>query len=300
MLDFKQKQMEKERQRALNDLLVAECKSPYANLDSVRTILDSGADIHYKFSEPLRRAAKRHNFELVKFLIANGALAGAATPIAWTYLAQICDHKFSDKIEPQFFEILDLAHSKNGDYMSLFTPYINYMAVHGRLLKIRSLQHRYYLTEAEIVSVIDRRVIFEIVINNHDEMLAFIERHKNWYDRESYETAVDSGEWIVLEYLLQKNGYVKPSDKAVAKAVFDGHIIILDMLYNCGYDFERKPVFLEKACRAAFSRGTKSLEYLLRRGYALNDEYNGKTVLENAIDDRNTPLLEFLQRVGEN
>lgn len=297
MIDHKQKQLEKERLKALCELLVAECKSPYVNLDSVRTILSSGADINYKYSEPLRWACKLHNFMLVKFLIGHGALDA---PIARTYIAQMCDHKFTDQLEPAFFEILDTAHSKSGDYMALFTPYINNMAVHGRLDKLRSLQKRYYLTEAEIVNVIERRVIFEIVLHNHDEILAFIERHKNWCDAESFESAVDSGEWIVLEHIIQKGGYIAPSDKAVAKAVYDGNFEVLDMLHGCGYDFGRKPLFLEKACRAAFSKGTKSLEYLLKRGYSLSDSYNGKTVLQNAEKDKNEPLLAYLHSIDNN
>ncbi|MCL2061213.1 MAG: hypothetical protein FWH03_01120 [Firmicutes bacterium] len=293
MSDFKQKQLERERFKALCDLLVAECKSKHANLDSVKTLLQSGADVQYKYSEPLRRAAKNQNFELIKLLINHGALTDA--PIARTFLAQICDHKFNEKIEPAFFEILDMAHSKTGDYMSLFTPYINSMAVHGRLDKLRCLQKRYYLTESELAGVIERRVIFEIVLNNHDEILEFIEKHKNWYVQESYDMAVDSGEWIVLERLIKVGGYVKPSDKAVAKAVFDGHFAVLDMLFNCGYSFERKEIFLEKACRAALSRGTRSLAYLTQHGYALSDKYMGKTILEHAIDDKNLPLLDYLQ-----
>jgi hypothetical protein len=292
MTGHKEKQMEKERQKALNELLVAECKSPYANLDSVRTLLENGAEVGFKYAEPLRWAVKRMNFDLIKFLIKNGALQ---TEIAYTYLAQMCNQNFDDKDEPVFFEILDMAHRADCDYMTLFTPYINQMAVHGRLDKLRALQRRYYLTEAEIAGAVERRVIFEVVIQNHDEMLAFIERHQNWFDQESFDLAVDSGEWIVLEHLLKNGVYFEPSDKAVAKAVYDGCLEILDMLLECGYDFLHKPVFLEKACRAAYSRGTRSLEYLLRHGgYTLTDSYNGKTVLENAEFDRNVPLLEYL------
>ena len=293
MTEYKLKQMEKERQKALNDLLVAECKSPSANLESIRTILASGADIFYKNSAPLYWAAKKHNFELIKFLIANGALEECEN--ARRYLSQMCEHKFSEKIEPAFFEILDIAHSRTGDFMTLFIPYINNMAVHGRLDKIRALQKRYYLTESEIANVIEPRIIFEVVLNDRHDMLEFIERHKSWIGQKSFDNAVDSGEWIVLEYMIKKNGYIQPSDTAVAKAVFDGSFEVLDLIVAHGYDFGRKPLFLEKACRAAFGKGTRSLAYLLRHGYTVSDIYKGKTILEHAIKDNNEPLLRFLE-----
>ena len=293
MVDYKQKQLEKERVKALCDLLVAECKSPHPNLDSVRTILNSGADIHYKYAEPMRWATKLNHFELVKFLIGNGALN---TEIARSYISKMCDHKFSDKIEPQFFEILDIARANaGGDYMTLFTPYINHMAVYGKIEKLRALQTRYYLTEAEIASVIEVRIIFEIVLNNHDEMLNFVERHKKWISQESFDSAVSAGEWIVLEYMVHKNGFLTPSDAAVAKAVYDGYFEVLDILTHNGYKFERKALFLEKACCAAFSKGTRSLEYLLRHGYSVSDIYRGKTLFEHADEDQNEPLLRFLK-----
>jgi len=293
MTPHKQKQLERERQKALNELLVAECKSPHANLDSVKTILDSGADIHHKNSTPLYWATRRNNFELIKFLIANGALESCDN--ARRHISKMCDHKFNDKIEPLFFEILDITHSRVGDFMTLFTPYINNMVVHGKLNKIRDLQKRYYLTEKEIVDVIELRVIFEVIINKHLGMLEFIERHKSWIDQKSFDSAVDSNELVVLEYMLSKGKYFTPSDASIAKAVYDGYFDILDLLIECGYSFERKPLFLEKACRTAFSNGTASLKYLLKHGYTLLDVYKGKSILAHAEIDKNKPLICFLE-----
>ena len=294
MTPSKQKQLERERQKALNELLVAECKSPKANLDSVKTILESGADIHHKNSTPLYWATRRNNFELIKFLIANGALESCEN--ARRHISKMCDHKFSDKIEPLFFEILDITHSRVGDFMTLFTPYINNMMVNGKLDKIRALQRRYYLTEKEIVEVIELRVIFEIVINNFYDELEYIERHKNWIDQKSFDSAVDSGEMCVLLYMTKAKGlYFTPSDASVAKAVYEGFFDILDLIISKGYSFERKPLFLEKACRTAFVNGTAALEYLLKHGYSLLDIYKGRSILEHAEIDKNKPLLLYLE-----
>jgi len=293
MTPQKQKQLERERQKALNDLLVAECKSKHANLDSVSTLLDTGADVCYKNSTPLYWATRRQNFELIKFLIQKGALEQCEN--ARRHISKICDFKFNDKVEPAFFEILDITHSRTGDFMSLFTPYINHMIVNGHLEKIRNLQRRYYLTESEIVDVVELRVIFEVVINDFKGALEFIEKHKNWIDQKSFDSAVGGGELAVLEYMLSKDKYFTPADPAVAKAVYDGYFDILDILIACGYDFMRKPLFLEKACRASFGKDTQSLDYLLQHGYTLSDIYNGKSITEHARLDKNEVLLEFLQ-----
>lgn len=289
----KEKQLERERQKALNDLLVAECKSPKANLDSVQTILSSGADIHYKASTPLYWATKRVNFELVKFLISKGALESCEN--ARRHISKICDYKFSEKQEPQFFEILDIAHSRVGDFMTLFTPYINSMVVHGKIDKIKALQKRYHLTEREIVDAIELRVIFEVVIAEFTEMLEFIEKHKQWIDQRSFDSAVDSNEVKVLAHMLATGKFFTPSDSSIAKAVYDGNFEILDMLIARGYSFERKPLFLEKACRTAFTNGPASLAYLLKHGYTTLDIYKGRSILEHAQEDKNLPLIRFLE-----
>ncbi len=289
----KQTQLDKERAKALGDVLVAECKSADYSLESIDTMLQNGADVNYGNSRPLYWATKLHRFDLVKYLIEHGALS---TDIARTYISTICDYKgFSDDKEPEFFEILDLANSKTGDYMALFTPYINNMAVNGRLDKIYALMERYYLTEREIVSVIYVRIIFEIVNGGYADMLEFIEKHKNWMDKAAFDLCVSTGDWGVMEYFIEKTDFRIPSDTAVGQAVYEGYFEVLTILDKTGYDFSKKPMFLEKACRAAYGKGTKSLEFLLERGYSINDKYKGKTLLEHAEEDKNAPLVEFIR-----
>jgi len=169
------------------------------------------------------------------------------------------------------------------------------MAVNGRLDKIRALQIRYSLTDAEIVEQIELRVIFEVILNEFTDILQFIEQHKDWISQTAFDRAVDSNEWIVLEYIINKVGFILPSDHAVAKAVFEGHIEVLKMLIACGYSFNKNPLFLERACRAAFTRGTKSLVFLLKNGYDITDTYNNKTILQHAIDEKNINLLGFFE-----
>jgi len=297
MSDFKQQQLEKARVRALSEMLVQECKSENGSVETVKAAIDSGADIHFKHSEPLRWATKRKNFAVIKFLINQGALE---SDTAKRYIAQICDVKFKEeKHEKEFFEVLDLAHSKTGDYMSLFVPYINQLVVHGKTEKLKALKTRYYLTESEVVEQIEMRIIFEIVKSGKEEMLTYIEKHKEWVGQESFDLAVSTGECGVLQYMLDTHGYLRPSDKAVAIALFDGKFELLDMLIEEGYDFENNPLFLERACRAAFANGTAGLKYLLKYGYSLEDSYKGKSVLENARDDKNIPLLEFILGIND-
>ena len=294
MSNFKEQQQIREQQKALNELLVTECKNKNVSLDSVKALVASGADIHYKNSAALYWATRKHSFDVIRFLIAKGALESCDN--ARRHISKICDYKFSDKVEPKFFEILDLAHSRVGEFMTLFTPYINHMMVNGRLDKIKSLQARYGLTDKEIVDVIELRVIFEVIINSFVEELLFIETHKSWIDRRSFDSAVDSGELIVLEYMLSKNYFFIPSDSAIAKAVYDGCYDVLDRLIENGYSFERKPLFLEKACRAAFNLGGEPLAYLLKHGYTLDDIYKDKTIIEHAVIDKNANLIAFLNQ----
>ena len=288
----KQTQLDKERTKALGEVLVAECRAEDYSLESIDNILLSGADVNYGNSRPLYWATKLHKFDLVKYLIKHGALS---TGIARTYISTMCDYKgYTDEKEAEFFEILDLVHSHTGDYMTLFTPYINNMAVNGRLDKIRALMGRYYLTEREVVLVIYPRIIFEIVNGGYDEMLAFIEKHKQWTDKANFDLCVSTGDWGVLEYFIEKTDLRTPSDTAVGQAVYEGYFEVLSILDKTGYDFSNKPLLLEKACRAAYGKGTKSLEFLLKHGYKLTDKYKGKTILEHAIADKNEPLIKFI------
>lgn len=292
IMDLKTKQLDKERYKALGDLLILECKSANYSLETIDTLIENGADLSYNNSKALYFATKQLKFELIKYLINNGALKD---PIAKTYISNMCEYKgFNDAVEKQFFEILDIAHSKTGDYMMLFTPYINNMAVNGRLDKLRNLMKRYYLTESEIVSVIYIRIIFEIIKHGYLDILTLIEKHNDFKDQGSLDLCVSTGEAHVLEYLLFNSKFTTPSDDAVAKAIYEGYFNVLIMLELNGYDFSKKSIFLEKACRAVNSKGAGSIEFLLERGYSLTDSYKGKTILEHAIEDKNSPLQEYL------
>lgn len=298
-MEVKQNKLEKERNKALGDLLVAECKSKSvdinAQLETIETILTSGAMIDYKNSQPLYFACKLHKFGLVKYLIDKGACVSG---IARSYIATMCDYKgFNDELEPQYFEILDMVHTKTGDYMGLFTPYINSMAVSNRYEKLAMLAKRYYLSDYEVVDVIHTRIVFEMVKSQQDDMLEYISSHKRWINKDTFELAISSGESEVLIYMIESGEYFEPSDEVVSKAVYEGFFDCLNALLLCGYSFNRKEVFLEKACRATLTRGTKSIEYLLHNGYAVGDMYKGKTMLQHAEIDGNEPLIAFFEAI---
>ncbi len=295
-MDIKQTKLEKERFKALGDLLAKECKSKSddvdGNIESVENILHSGADINYKNSQPLYFACKLHKFKLVKYLIDKGA---SVSGIARSYISTMCDYKgYSDELEPQFFSILDTVHIKTGDYMGLFTPYINSMAVEGKKDKLSALAKRYYLTDYEVASVIHTRIIFEMVKNEQDEMLEYVTTHRKWINKDTFELAISTGETEVLVFMIESGQYFEPSDEAISKAVYEGFFESLNALILCGFDFNKKEVFLEKACRATLTRGTKNIEYLLSNGYTVNDMYKGKTIMCHAQQDKNEPLIAFL------
>lgn len=169
------------------------------------------------------------------------------------------------------------------------------MAVQGRLDKLRALMKRYYLTEAEVAKSVYIRIIFEIILNTHDEMLEFINGHVDWQDPTALDLAVSGGDWVVLEYLI-KGGKVKlePSEKAVSQAIFTGSTEVLDMLIACGYSFEHNPEFLKKAARAAFNDGGRMLKYMFAHGYSAKDCYGGKSLRDNALADGNSAALAVI------
>ncbi|MDR2202011.1 MAG: ankyrin repeat domain-containing protein [Clostridiales bacterium] len=295
-MNLKIKQDEKERRRALGEILTAECKAPGYSLDIIETALQNGADINYNNSRPLYFAAKTQKFELIKYLLSEGA---GEPPFALTCISAMCDFKgFGEESEPRFFELLELLLPKTDEPIKLFTPYINAMAVDGRIDKLNALGVRFGISEGEIADAVYIRIIFEIILKNCDAMLEFIERHKNWMTQSAFDLCVSTGEWMVLEHIISRSELRTPGIDAVGQAVYEGYFEVLDILTGTGYDFLNKPLLLEKACRAAYSKGTRSLEYLLRRGYTLNDGYNGKSIAEHAVADSNTPLREFLQKRG--
>ena len=290
----KEQLLQKERAKTLGELLVAECRADSPNFDTLRTMCLNGADVCYKHAAALHWAAKLNRFSLVSFLVDNGVLA---EPVSRSIIANMCNNKgFSEECEAEFFEVLDNVRRVNGNAdIDIFVPYINSMAVQGRLDKLRALMKRYYLTEAEVAKSVYIRIIFEIILNTHDEMLEFINGHVDWQDPTALDLAVSGGDWVVLEYLI-KGGKVKlePSEKAVSQAIFTGSTEVLDMLIACGYSFEHNPEFLKKAARAAFNDGGRILKYMFAHGYSAKDCYGGKSLRDNALADGNSAALAVI------
>lgn len=290
----KEELLQKERAKTLGELFVAECRADEPNFDTLRTMCLNGADVTYRHAAALHWAAKLLRFPLVSFLIDNGVLR---EPMSRSIIANMCNNKgFSEENEPEFFAVLDDVRRVSGDAgTDIFVPYINSMAVSGRLDKLRALMKRYYLTEAEVAGSVFIRIIFEIILNAHDEMLEFINKHVDWQNQSALDLAVSGGDWVVLEYLL-KNGKVKatPSENAVGQAVFTGSTEVLDILLNCGYSFNRNPQLLKKACRAAFNDGGRMLAYMLEHGYTVFDKYDGRMLRENAALDGNNAALAVI------
>lgn len=285
----------KDRQKALGELLVSECRSAEPVIAALSAMVENGADVCYGNSKPLYWAAKNLNFSVVKFLIEHGALAH---PASINYVADMCEKKgFGEKHEDDFFALLDVCRKKAGaDYMTLFTPYINGMAVAGRADKLKMLMNRYYLTEAEVAGCIYTRIIFEVVLQCHDEVLGLINRHVKWQTAENFNLAVRTGDWVVLEYMLGHGSLYPPEESAVCAAIMGGFFEVLDLLCANGFDFARKPLYLKKACRAAFGdAGTAAIAYLFAHGYTAEDCYDGLSITQNAQKDGNDKLLEFLR-----
>ncbi|MCI8458794.1 MAG: hypothetical protein HFE46_03925 [Clostridia bacterium] len=291
----KEELLQKERERTLGDLFVAECRTESPNYDTLRTMVLNGADVCYRHAAALHWAAKQNKFSLVSFLVDNGVLR---EPVSRSIIANICNNKgFGEKDEAAFFEVIDNVRRVSGDGgIDLFVPYINSMAVQGKTDKLRALMQRYYLSEAEVAKSVYIRIIFEIILHAHDEMLAFINRHVDWQDRTALDLAVANDDWVVLEYLL-KEGKVAARDvgeNAVGQALFSGATAVLDILLHCGYSFDRNPRLLKKACRAAFNDGGAMFRYVLAHGYSVNDTYDGKSIRENAAIDGNAAVLAVL------
>lgn len=290
----KEQLLQKEREKTLGELFVSECRAENPNYDTLRTMVLNGADVCYKHAAALHWAAKGNRFSLVSFLIDNGVLK---EPVSRSIIANMCNNKgFTEESEPSFFEVLDSVRRAGGDGgIDIFIPYINATAVAGRLDKLRALMKRYYLSEAEVARSIYIRIIFEIILHAHDEMLEFINKHVDWQNQAALDMAVSGGDWVVLEYLLgQGKVQASPGENAVGQAVFTGATEVLDILLHCGYTFARNPRFLKKACRAAFNDNGRMLTYMLQHGYAVTDSYDGKTLRENAMADGNAAALAVI------
>ncbi len=290
----KEELLQKEREKTLGELFVAEVRAAEPNYDTLRTMCLNGADVCYRHAEALHWAAKLNRFKLVSFLIDNGALR---EPRSISIIANMCNNKgFTEESEPEFFEVLDTVRRvSSGAGIDVFVPYINSMAVQGRLDKLQTLMKRYYLSEHEVANAVYIRIIFEVILHAHDEMLGFINKHVDWQNAAALDMAVSGDDWVVLEYLLQQGKVsAAPSEQAVSQAVFSGYTEVLDILLACGYTFGRNPQFLKKACRAAFNDGGRMLKYMLSHGYSATDIYDGRTARENAIIDKNEAAMLIL------
>lgn len=290
----KEQLLQKEREKTLGELFVAECRADEPNFDTLRTMCVNGADVCYRHAAALHWAAKANRWSLVSFLIESGVLR---EPVSRSIIANMCNNKgFTEEDEPRFFSVIDDVRRVSGDAgIDIFVPYINSMAVAGRLDKLRTLMQRYYLTEAEVAKSVYVRIIFEIILNAHDEMLEFINAHVDWQNQSALDLAVGNGDWVVLEYLLQQGKVAPaPGENAVGQAIFGGATEVLDMLLGCGYSFAKNPQFIKKASRAAFNDGGRMLAYMFRHGYSPSDVYDGKTVRENAVADGNTAALAVI------
>lgn len=284
--------IDKERIKALSGLLVAECKSPVFNLAVINNLIEAGADVLYKNSYALYFAAKQLKFDLIDFLIEKGALNAAA---AKNYITAMCEYKgFNDACEERYFALLDTVCRHFGKDISVFAPYINNMAVNGRLGKIIAVKEKYGFSDSQICETIYIRIIYEIISGGYNYMLDYINAHRAWADQTAFDLAVATNEWMALEYFITNTNLRTPSDTAVGQALFEENFEVITILDKIGYDFKNKPTLLEKASRAVFSKGTKSLEFLFSKGYSKLDKYKGKTVLAHAQDDKNEKLTEWL------
>lgn len=288
----------KQLQREKDAGLLALIKNPYAKSHEIERLLQDGADVHCKGSRAMLDACKRFNCEAVRTLIDFGALS---MPIARKYLGSMCDYKGFDKRDKaEFFELIDYAIGVTGTDDDYLEPYINNRAAEGDAERLMEFKKRYNLTDSYIAAHIYPRIIFEIINNKYDDMLAYVSSHRDWIDKSCFDSAVAGGEQAVLEYILEHSDYYIPSPQAAATALFAGRTEVLDMLSDIGYDFEgHSEFFLEKAARATLTTGYKPLEYLLSHGYKLTDTYRGKSLEENALSDGNFKLAQYVREKTE-
>lgn len=274
--------------------LVDSTKNGETEAGEVRKILSDGANVHVKGSRPMLNACKRFNYDVIRALVEFGALS---MPIARKYLGSLCDYRGFDRTDKErYFALLDYAIEITGRDDDYFEPYINNRAAVGDLPALTEFKEHYELTDDYIARHVYPRIIFEIIKDKCEDMLAYITSNREWIDKTCFDSAVAGGEEEVLEYILDHSELYEPSRQAVATALFAGRTGVLDMLSDIGYDFEgRDGFFLEKACRATLSTGFKPLEYLLAHGYKLTDSYRGRTVLENALADGNFKLTQYVR-----
>ena len=281
-------------QKQRDEKLIELTKSGFTNAAEIRLALSEGANVHAKGSRAMLNACKKFNYDVIKTLIEFGALS---MQIARKYLGSLCDYRGFDKTDKEsYFSILDDAIELTGRDDDYFEPYLNNRAAVGDTESLAVFKTRFGLSDDYIARHIYPRIIFEIINNGHEDMLAYISSHRQWIDQTCFDSAVAGGEEAVLMYIIDHSELYVPSRQAVATALFAGRVGVLDMLSDIGYDFENgNEFFLEKACRATMTTGMAPLEYLLAHGYKLTDSYRGKTVLENAVADGNFKLAQYLR-----
>lgn len=281
-------------QKEKDERLLELVKSDFADAEGVRLALSNGANVQAKGSRAMLNACKRFNYEVIRTLMEFGALS---MPIARKYLGSLCDYRGFDETDIEdYFALLDSAIEITGRDDDYFEPFINNRAAVGDMESLDRFKRRFGLTDDYIVRHVYPGIIFEIIKNAHEDMLAYITTNRDWIDKSCFDSAIAGGEEVVLQYIFEHSEPGTPSSAAVATALFAGRTGVLDMLSDVGYDFEdHAPFFLEKACRATMSTGYAPLEYLLAHGYKLTDSYKGKTVLENALADGNFKLTQYVR-----
>ena len=280
-------------QKLINQELANLCRMDEDDgvVSKIEKLIGEGAEVCYQNSKPLYNATKKVNFRTIYKLIDHGALND---PMAINYIASICNYRNFKKNEEKFFALIDHCIELNGFDITYFVPYINTMFLHGQAAKTNLLITKYKLSSAQIIDCVYERVIFEIINNGHEPILEYIERNRDWISQTVFDTAVASGEYKVLKYLLSKNLGIEPQESALNKAIYDGSTEILDLLKSWGYPLKKNPNYLRQACRSFYTKGKKAFEYLMNNGFSLTDTYDGMTIAQNAERDGNKPLLDYL------
>lgn len=262
--------------------------------ERAESLIYQGADVNFKASKPIYNAVKAYNFALIKKLIDFGALDSATSR---AYLAAMCERGgFNEKREQAFFDCIDYAIAKTGFDMAYLTAYINTMLLGGKLNKVLTKLSRYGISVKTAADNVYLRVIFELIEKDLARELKFVEDYREWMDAQALSIAVAGGETKVAAYILFSRADLSPTRESVARAVFKGHIDVLEVLTENGFSLKDE-LYLKNACKA-FPTNPESLEFLFKNGYTFIDEYDGKSIYRNAVEENNLPLVNFLRSLG--